>query len=212
MKGRKRQKASRPTASGEWVQLDDEPGEPDVLHPGTADRDHLAGEEEAVVAVAAEAREGARVERQQRRRHRSLPSGSIAASIAASSSSSSPRRCSSSQVVRRARTRRSSRSPSSVSVRPTRRRSSASRARSISPAFSSRSTWPESAGAEIRSSAASCAQAQPGIDPDQPEQRRLTARQAELLRLLAQLAAQPQQHRPQSIRDREWISNNLVNH
>ena len=36
-------------------QLDHEPGERDVLHPGAADRDHLAGEEEAVVAVPPEA-------------------------------------------------------------------------------------------------------------------------------------------------------------
>ena len=116
-----RERADRQRRVG---QLDHEPGERDVLHPGAADRDHLAGEEEPVVAVPAEARERARVEREQRRRHRSLPSGSIAASIAASSSSSSPRRRSASQVVRRARTRLSSRSPSSVSVRPTRRRSS----------------------------------------------------------------------------------------
>ena len=86
MKGRKRQKASDADRERRVGQLDDEPGERDVLHPGAADRDHLAGEEEAVVAVAAEARERARVEREQRRRHRSLPSGSIAASTAASSS------------------------------------------------------------------------------------------------------------------------------
>ena len=94
-------------------QLDDEPGERDVLHPGAADRDHLAGEEEAVVAVPLETREGALVERQERCCHRSFPSGSIARSSASSSSSSRPRIRSASQVVRRARTRFRSRSPSS---------------------------------------------------------------------------------------------------
>ena len=35
-------------------QLDDEPGERDVLHPGPRERDHLAREEQAVVPVDAE--------------------------------------------------------------------------------------------------------------------------------------------------------------
>ena len=56
------------------------------------------------------------------------------------------------------------------------------------------------------------AEAQARVAPDQPEQRHLPAREAELLGLLAQLAAQPQQHRPQLVRDGEWIGNNLVNH
>ena len=69
-------------------QLDDEPGERDVLHPRPADRDHLAGEEEAVVAVPPQARERAVVERDEQRGHSSLMSGSIAPSIAATSSGS----------------------------------------------------------------------------------------------------------------------------
>ena len=56
------------------------------------------------------------------------------------------------------------------------------------------------------------AQAQPGLASDQPEQRHLPARDAELLGLLAQLAGEAQQDRPQLVRDGEGIRDNVVNH
>jgi MFS family permease len=121
-------------------QREHQPVHGDVLHPGAADRDDLAREEEPVVAVAAQARERALVQREQERAHRSRLSGPSAASIASSSDGSSSLSRPASHDVRRARTRLSRRAPSSVSVNPTRLRSAPSRTRSISPAFSSRST------------------------------------------------------------------------
>ena len=67
--GMKRQNASAPIASGEPDSSMHEPGERDVLHPRSGERDDLAGEEDAVVAVAAEASERARTERERERRH-----------------------------------------------------------------------------------------------------------------------------------------------
>ena len=127
-------------------QLDHEPGERDVLHPRARERHELAGEEDAVVAVPAKAAERARPQGEGDRRHAFASTSFMRAGRAASTVSSSPasRALSrlASHVVRRARTRRMSRSPSAVSVRPTRRRSSLERTRSRRPARSSRSTWP----------------------------------------------------------------------
>ena len=55
--GPNRASESKPTATGEWVRLEDEPVERDVLHPRAADRGELPAEEEPVVAVAAQAGE-----------------------------------------------------------------------------------------------------------------------------------------------------------
>src|SRR5207237_8995099 len=140
-------------------ELEDEPAERDPLHPRAGLRDRLAREEESVIAVA-QAREGA----PQRRSSTSRESGSTAASTAASSSGVRPPSLAASQAVRRERTRRSTRCPSSVSVRPTRRRSSALGVRSTSPSRSSRSTWFDMAGAETRPRAASSPPAIPGAD------------------------------------------------
>jgi hypothetical protein len=54
-------------------------------------------------------------------------------------------------------------------------------------------------------------QAHAGVVADRKEGD-LTARNAELLRLLAELAREAQQRRPQLIRDGEGIGNNVVNH
>jgi hypothetical protein len=51
----------RPDGERRVRELDHEPGERHVLHPGPADGDDLAGEEEPVVAVALQARKRARV-------------------------------------------------------------------------------------------------------------------------------------------------------
>ena len=56
------------------------------------------------------------------------------------------------------------------------------------------------------------AQAQARIAADQPEERHLPARDPELLGLLAQLAGEAQQHRPQLVGDGERISDNVINH
>ena len=63
-------------ASGEPESSMHEPRERDVLHPRPRERDDLAGEEEAVVAVPAEAAEGARPKRERERRHAVISSTS----------------------------------------------------------------------------------------------------------------------------------------
>ncbi len=102
--------AEREAADGERRarQLDDEPGERDVLHPGAGERDHLAGEEQAIVPVDPEGLEDASGH------GRSFSSGSSAASTAASSRADSPFNRSASQIVRRERTERSTWCPFSV--------------------------------------------------------------------------------------------------
>ena len=93
---------------------------------------------------------------------RRCESGSTAAPTAASSSGESVSRRLASQAVRRERTRRSVRWPSSVSVRPTRRRSASLCVRVTSPSRSSRTTRFDIAAVETRSSAASSPTVTPG--------------------------------------------------
>ena len=134
--------------------LQAEPAHGDALHPRAGLGDDLTAEEEAVVVVL-EAGEG-------RVSTSSSDSGSIAASTAASCSSVSPRRRVASHAVRRERTRRRTRDPSSVSVRPTRRLSSELGVRVTRPSRCSRSTWFDIAGALIFSLAASSRTPMPG--------------------------------------------------
>src|SRR5205085_3711162 len=132
----------------------------EALDPRPGQRDRLAEEEEAVIAVLLDAEERACVEAEQRLRQApvassSAASGSIAASIASSCSESRPRRRSASQAVRLDLTDRRTRCPADVTCRPTRRLSPPTAWRSTSPAASSRATNFEIAGTEIRSRAAS---------------------------------------------------------
>ena len=59
---READEGEQPDRDGRVRQLDDQPGERDVLHPRAAQRDDLADEVEPVVAMAAQAGERARVE------------------------------------------------------------------------------------------------------------------------------------------------------
>ena len=99
-------------------QLDHEPGERDVLHPRPDHRDELAGEEEAVVAVALQARERARVQLEQSRVTGASRAGRGRPRSPRAPRGSSPFSRSASHEVRRARTRLSTAAPSSVSVEP----------------------------------------------------------------------------------------------
>src|SRR5207248_4031492 len=115
-------------------ELEDEPAERDPLHPRARLGDDLTAEEEAVVPVA-EAVEGA--PRGTRHACASRPtrcaSGSAAAPTAASSAGARAPSLLASHAVRRERTRRSVRWPSSVSVNPTPPRSAPPRARATGP-------------------------------------------------------------------------------
>ena len=156
--------------------------------------------------------EGALVERQERCRHRSFPSGSIARSSASSSSSSRPRIRSASQVVRRARTRFSSRSPSLGQRQP-----DAAPVGLVADALDQACLLePVDVAGERRGGdpllGRQLAQAHPRVVADQPEECHLPAGDAELLGLAPQLARKAQQHGPQLIRDGEGIGDNFVNH
>jgi len=56
------------------------------------------------------------------------------------------------------------------------------------------------------------AQAQARVAADQPEKRDLSARDAELLGLFAQLSRQPKEHGPKLVGDGERIGDNVINH
>src|SRR6185295_16377339 len=146
---RKREEADR---EGVVRQLEQIPAEREPLHPRPDLRHELSREEQAVVPVA-EARERASHVLTSSSSRRA--SGPIAYATASSSAGSSLPRRDASQAVRRERTRRSTRAPTSVSVSPTRRLSSALGVRSTSPSRSRRSTWFDIAGAETRSRVAS---------------------------------------------------------
>ena len=62
------------------------------------------------------------------------------------------------------------------------------------------------------SSAASSASERPGLRRHEPEQRRLPCRDAELLRLLPQLAREPKEHRAELGGDLLVTKRNLANH
>src|SRR6266511_1347558 len=146
---------------------EDEPGLRNALHPRAGHGDDLADEEEPVVPVPADAEEGSCAGAQDRRRHavsasRRLVSGSIAASITSSSSGSRWRSRSASHAVRFDFTERRTRWPAGVTIRPTRRRSPATGARSISPASSSRVRNFDMPGTDIRSREASSRTPIPG--------------------------------------------------
>src|SRR5207248_3061390 len=136
----------------------------EALHPRPGLRDDLAGEEVAVVAVVAEAGERA----PERSRHgrssssSSSVSGSMAASIAASSFALSRPSRRESQTVRRERTFRRIRLPSSVRVRPVRRRSLSFGVFVTQPALTSLSTWRDMPAGVIRSRSASSLTPIPG--------------------------------------------------
>ena len=143
-KTRERQEAGTaprmPTASGRVRQLEDEPRQRDVLHPRAAHGDDLAGEEEPVVAVVPEAREGAAVGAPERGRHAGLSSRpSIASGSSAASEgreSARPRGGASGRRARRCATCGSSAGAAglqSVRRRPTRRRSPSTGARGDEP-------------------------------------------------------------------------------
>ena len=80
------------------------------------------------------------------------------------------------------------------------------------PARSSRSTWPDIAGAEIPSSEASSASERPGLRFTSQSKRRLAGRDPELLGLLPQLACEPQKHRPELGGCGLGAKRNLANH
>ena len=98
-------------------------------------------------------------------------------------------------------TERSTLWPAAVSVRPTRRRSPPTGARSTSPASSSRETNLDIPGTEIRSSAASSRMPIPGEQLDLDEQRDLAAGHAQRVNLAPELAVELQQHRPEPVGD-----------
>src|SRR5829696_7258987 len=139
---------------GRVRELDDVPGEGDVLHPGPDEGDDLSREEQPIVPVLAQARKGA-AEGDGHSSSRSWTSGSIAASIVSSSAGSSCFKRAASEAVRRDLTERSTRSPSSVTDRVWRRPSASCCARRTRPARSRRATCFDIAAAEIRSRAAS---------------------------------------------------------
>ena len=56
------------------------------------------------------------------------------------------------------------------------------------------------------------AQAQAWLLPDEPEERRLSPGDAELVGLLPELSAQPEHHRPKVVRQLERVYGNLANH
>src|SRR5829696_2672754 len=152
--GREPAEGEEADGDGRVRELDDVPGEGDVLHPGPDEGDDLSREEQPVVAVLAQACKGA-AEGDGHSSSRSWTSGSIAASIASSSAGSSCFRRAASQAVRRDLTERSTRSPFSVTDRLWRRPSASCCARRTRPARSRRATCFDIAAAEIRSRAAS---------------------------------------------------------
>ena len=206
-------RADRERGAGE---LDDEPRECDVLHPRAGERDELAREEDAVVAVPPQAAERPGAEHEGERRHASLStscaSAGMAASTASNSAGSSALSRSASQVVRRARTRRISRSPSSVRRRPD------------TPAIICRSHALEQTsplepidvpGHRRRRDAflgRELCESETGAAFHEPEERRLARRDAELLGLLPELPRETQEDRPQIGRDGLGIKRNLANH
>ena len=176
-------------------ELDDRPGEGDVLHPGARDRGELAEEEEPVVAMVLQARE--RPGRGEAQEGHSAPSSSFSSgSMARSTASRSllvsvPRRWVS-QAVRFWRTERSTLVPSRVIVNPTRRRSVArgalDQARGLEPlqvAGHRRRRDPLDLRERRRGDA--------GAPLDRDEQAHLSARHAERVDLAPKLARQAQQ-------------------
>ena len=138
-------------------------------------------------------------------RARRRESGSTAASIAASSSGSSLPSREASQAVRRERTRRSSRWPSSVRVSPTRRLSSGLGVRvdeavALEPVDVVRHRGRRDAllGRELAD-----ADARRVLDRD--EERDLLGRDADGPGLAAQLPADAEQHRPQAVGEGQGV-------
>ena len=165
--GTKRQKASAPTASGDAESSITSHARAMFCIHVPATRDDLSGEEEPVVAVAAERAEGAPARARARAPSRarlqqpwSAGSASLdALALGRRRGERGARRATScgargrgGAVVR----------PSVVSSSPTRRRSSLERTRRRSPAASSRSTCPDSEGAEMPSASASSRSGTPG--------------------------------------------------
>ena len=199
--------ADREHADGEAArvrrELDDEPRHRDVLHPRAGDRRQLAGEEEAVVAVAFEGDERP-CRRELEQRHRpgassSFSSAGSAASIDSRSSGVRPFRCSASHAVRRRLT-----SGQHLVAGGGHGQSDAAAVGSACALDQPRRLQPDDvAGHAGRGNALALCElggGDPGARLDLDEQADLPAGHAERVDLAAQLAPEAEQDGPQAIR------------
>ena len=190
----------RADREGRARELEDEPCERDVLHPAARERDELPGEEDAVVAVAPEAAERARRERDRERPHafseQALESGDRGldglelGGLEALEALGEPRRppCADAPHQLHAVVRQPQPDAPPVLARA----DALEQTRALEPVdvTGERRRRDPLLGREL-------GEREPGAPLDEPEQRRLPRGHSQLLGLLAELARQPQQNGPE---------------
>ena len=210
--------AERERADGEGRagELDHEPRERDVLHPRAGERDDLAREEEPVVPVAVEGAEGSPAEPERKDAH------GRGSRIAARAGRARSRPSRSSSVSRREPVREPRRAAGADAPeqRPALRGQLEADAAAVvarpDATEQPRRLEPVDVTGEGRCRdallARELAEREPWPGVDEPEERGLMRGDAERLGLEAEVARQPQEHRPELLGEIERRKRSLTNH